>query len=366
MSMFSLFGKIIPPPSYILLPSVGIDISDTSLKYVQFQPDKFSGTQLKLLHWGDIDIEASVLNQGVIDDQNKLSEVIREVKNRTGIESVRVSLPEERAYLFETEIKKGTSFKEVRGLLEFLLEENVPVSPRDAFFDYDIIKDDSNKSAMRVSVTVYTRETIMSYYDACIAGGVTPLSFEVEAQAIARATIPSGDKGTYIIVDFGRTRSGIGIVNNGILMYTSTIDIGGDELSAVLRNQLGDLEESELTKIKNTQGLTQSLNSSDVYEALLPVMSTIADEIKARISYWNTHNISRADNQIQSVILCGGSINMKGLPEYFSEILEVQSTRANVWRNVFSDPDTIPDIHKKYSYGYATAIGLAITPFSNI
>ncbi|MFT7507786.1 MAG: type IV pilus assembly protein PilM [Acidimicrobiales bacterium] len=362
MSVLGTLSKIIPPPAHMRLPSAGVDISDTSLKYVQFQPDKRIGTQLQLQYWGDIDIADGVLNRGTVTDVKKLSEAIAEVKERTGAETARVSLPEERAYLFETEIKRDTPLKEIRGLLEFHLEENVPLSPRDAFFDYDILAGDS-KNMMRVSVTAYARETIMSYYEACIGAGVTPLQFEVEAQAIARATIPVGDKGTHIIVDFGKTRTGIGIVYNGVLMYTSTIDIGGDSLSTALRSQLGGKEESELTRIKNTQGLVRGVEGTDVYDALLPTMSAIIDEVRTRLQYWNMRDLARDDRQIQSVILCGGSVNMKGLPEYFSEMLKVDAKRAQVWQNVGSIQDTVPEIGRRYSYGYATAVGLALTPF---
>ena len=364
MSVFGLLGKIIPPPTYIQLPSAGVDISDTSLKYIQFQPDKRSGTQLELSYWGDIDIPEGALERGTVHDVKKLSAAIAEVKERINIDAVRVSLPEERAYLFETEIKRGTPFKEIRGLLEFRLEENVPLSPRDAFFDYDIIVSDTASDFIRVSVTAYAKETIMSYYDACNAAGVTPISFEVEAQAIARATIPRGDKGTHMIVDFGKTRTGIGIVHQGILMYTSTVDIGGAELSTALRRQLGETQESELTHIKNTQGLVRGVENTDVYDALLPTMSAIIDEVRTRAQYWNTRDVSREDRQIQSVILCGGSVNLRGLPEYFTEMLGISADRANVWQNAFPVFDQVPEIGNRYSYGYATAIGLALTPFA--
>jgi len=364
MSVLSTLGKIIPPPEYLRLPSVGVDISDTSLKYVQFQPDTKSGMNLELSYWGDIDIADGVLNRGTVSDVKQLSEAIREVRERTGLETLRVSLPEERAYLFETEIKKGTPFKEIRGLLEFRLEENVPLSPRDAFFDYDILDDEASSDVLRVSVTAYAQETIMNYYEACVSAGMTPLSFEVEAQAIARATIPAGDQGTHLIVDFGKTRTGIGIVSHGILMYTSTIDIGGGDLSTALRRQLGEVEESALTKIKNTQGLIRGIEGADVYEALLPTMSAILDEVRTRVQYWNMRETSREDRQVQSVILCGGSVNMKGLPEYFSEMLGVSSVRANVWQNAFPISKTVPEIGRRYSYGYSTAVGLALTPFA--
>ncbi|MFT5037244.1 MAG: type IV pilus assembly protein PilM [Candidatus Azotimanducaceae bacterium] len=361
MSVLTILGNIIPPPNYLTMPSVGVDISDTSLKYIQFRKDHHSGTKLQLQSWGDIDIPDGVLKRGDIKDTKKLAESLKEVKKLTGASNVRVSLPEERAYLFETEIKQGTPFKEIRGLLEFKLEENVPLSPRDAFFDYDIVEDDLNAGVHRVLVTAYSRDTVMGYYEACREAQVTPLAFEVEAQAIARASLPKGDMGTYMIVDFGKTRTGIGIVHRGALMYTSTVDIGGTELSTALRRQLGDREESEYTKIKNTEGLVPGVSDSSSYDALITTMSAIKDEIATRIQYWNTRDVEREERQIEGIILCGGSVNLKGLPGYFTQSLGVESKRAEVWINAFNVKEVIPPIGRRYSYGYATAIGLALT-----
>lgn len=360
MKVLQTLGKIIPPPVYMQLPSIGVDVSDTSLKYIQFQNDNKSGTQLKLSAWGDIEIPEGALGRGIVNDGSKLAEAFREMKQRTGVEHVRVSLPEERAYLFETQVEHGTSAKDIRGLLEFRLEENVPLSPRDAFFDYDIIGDTRAGDMVRVTVTAYAKDTVMSYYDACKAAGVVPISFEIEAQAIARATIPNGDTGTHMIVDFGKTRTGVGIVHQGVLMYTSTIDVGGGELSKAMRVKLGDVPESELTTIKNTQGLIERNGDSDVRDILVKSMSSIVDELAIRIAYWNTKDVAHFNRQIQSVILCGGSVNMKGLPSYFTQMLNVDSTRANVWQNAFSLEVAIPEISRRYSFGYATAIGLAL------
>lgn len=363
MKVLQTIGKIIPPPSYIQLPSVGVDVSDTSLKYIQFRQNNRTGTELEILYWGDIDIPEGALERGVVHDGSKLTEVLREVKERTGMETVRVSLPEERAYLFETEIKRGMSLREIRNQLEFRLEENVPLSPRDAFFDYDIIETSEHSDMLRVSVTAYAKDTVMSYYDACRAAGVVPVSFEIEAQAIARAAIAHGDAGTHMIVDFGKTRTGVGIVHKGVLMYTSTIDIGGAVLSRALRAKLGDLPEAELTEIKNTQGLVRGVGDSTVHDVLVTAMASIVDEINTRIEYWNTKDIAHENRQIQSVILCGGSVNMKGLPSYFTEMLAVDVKRANVWQNAFSIEHKVPPIGLRYSFGYATAIGLALAAF---
>ncbi len=360
MSLLVTLGSILPPPAFLEMRSLGVDISDTSLKYIEVTPKGHHSETFSIRSWGDIDIDDGALSRGVVQEPIKLVAALKEVKARTGINMVRVSLPEERAYLFETNVKRNTAPADIRGLLEFRLEENVPLSPRDAYFDYEIIPDASSASEYRVLVTVYARETIESYYEACLAAGLLPLSFEVEAQAIARATITEHDPGTYMIVDFGKTRTGVGIVHQGVLMYTSTIEIGGGDLSRALRAHLGDVPESELTERKNTEGLITNPKEPEVTKAMIETFNSILSELKMRIEYWNTRSVNDDIRHIEAIILCGGSANMKGIQRYVTDHLGITAYRANVWENVLSLNDDVPPIEQRFAYGYATAIGLAL------
>ncbi len=342
------------------LPSVGLDISDTSLKYISFKPS-LRPKAVKILDlWGDITIPDNVLQRGEIIDSKILTDVLREFKSKTGAEFIRVSLPEERAYIFETEIKRNVPVKEVQSLLEFRLEENVPISAREAIFDYEILSQNEKSQIVRVVVAAYQRETILKYYEVCQMADLKPLSFEVEAQAMSRAVISATEKDTTMLIDFGKTRTGVGILSEGSLLYTSTIDIGGGQLSQSLRKVLGDLAESELTKIKNASGLIREVDNTDVYGALISTISVIKDEIASRMQYWHTKGNNRDKRRIKKIILCGGSVNLKGLPEYLTESLNVPCERADVWANAFRTDLVIPPIDKRHSYGYATAIGLAL------
>ncbi len=344
------------------MPCVGVDISDTSLKYISFHPAVRGSKERKIKQWGDIAIPSGVVERGQVNEPNQLVAVLKEFKEETGAEFVRLSLPEERAYLFETEIKRSTPLKEVRGLLEFRLEENVPIPSKEVYFDHVILPTDlSDKRSAQVVVAAYAKETIQQYYDACIAADLRPVSFEIEAQAMIRAVVPQDLGGAVMLVDFGKTRTGFGISYKGVLLYTSTIDVGGDLLSQSLRKVLGEeVAENELTMIKNTQGLIRGINTPAVYEALLSTVSVIKDEIATRMQYWHLRNGNSEERRINSIMLCGGSANLKGLPAYLTETVGVPVVRGNVWENTFSLDDTIPPIDRLHSFGYATAIGLAL------
>lgn len=357
MHTLSRLANIFPPPRFMTLPSVGIDISESSLKYMQFHRH---GSVRTLAHWGDIFIPPGVIARGSIVNPAGLVELLAQVRAICGTPYVRVSLPEERAYLFETTVTRGTPEKDIQNLLEFRMEENVPLSPKDAFFDYDIIADDTNDQLLRIGVAVYAKETVLDYYAACTGAALMPLSFEVEADAIARASVPTDESGVFMILDLGKIRTGLGIVHKHALLYTSTIDIGGQQFSDALSRHLGDQEESALTKLKNERGLLRTEDRGDVYEILLPIVATLRDEVATRISYWNIRSAESGERSIEKVILCGGSVNMAGLPEYLTEALGIETERVDVWRNVVVSSDAVPPIARRYSYGYATAVGLAL------
>ena len=358
--MLSGLFRIVPPPTYLTMPCVGVDISDTSLKYLSFKPTIFENETREIEQWGEIPIPSGVITRGEVSDPKQLVAVLREFKEKTKAEFVRLSLPEEKAYLFETTIKCNTPHKEVRGLLEFKLEENVPIPAREVFFDYSIMPAEKEAESVDVSVVAYPRQTIQSYYEACIEANLSPVSFEIEAQAMARAVIPKNLSGAAMLVDFGKTRTGIGIVYKGALLYTSTVDIGGEQLSQVLRKALGDKPEAELTVIKNTIGLVRGAASSEVRDTLISTLSVVKDEIATRMQYWHLRSGDDEARRITALVLCGGSANLKGLPEYLSETLNIPAVRGNVWENAFSLSETIPPIGRRYSFGYASAIGLAL------
>lgn len=348
-------------PSFLTLPCVGLDISDTSLKYIEVGGGQVSNQQ-PLKQWGDINIPAGVLQRGDILDPKQLTNILKECKELTQSHFVRVSLPEEKAYIFETEIRRNTPAKDIRSLLEFRLAENVPLQARDVYFDYAMLPSEHEQDrTIKIVVTAYAREIIQTYFDVCVAAKLQPLSFEVEAQAMARSTIATNTTGAVMLVDFGKTRTGVGIIYNDTLMYTSTIDVGGDQLSMALRKQLGeDVAEKELTRLKNTEGLVHGATSSLVHDAVLSTMSVIRDELATHMQYWHMRSNNAPERRLSQIIMCGGSANLKGLPAYFTQSLGVPVIRGNVWEHLYSFEDIIPPIDKRHSLGYATAVGLAL------
>lgn len=359
MSARSKLLQFFPPPRFLSMPAVGIDISDYSVKFLEFVP---SGSGLKLGRFGEEKIPPGVVASGRIKDHAALVEILSNLRKKYSLQFVRASLPEELGYLFDAEAPIA-SRQEVHTALEFAVEENVPIPPSEAVFDFDYIREAKGvkKNTQPVVVSVFPRAEVESYTELFTLAGFTLLSLEIEAQALARAVVPENDNRTHMIIDFGKQRSGISIVGGGVTRFAATVDVGGDSINEALKKAFPDSSDEDIDKMKNEQGLNGFQDNDDIRKALLDVVYELVVAINKYSTFWKTHTEGGGKSQaLAEVHLCGGNANLAGFPEYIASSTGVPANRAEVWSNAFSLDKEIPKIHFKHSLGYAPAIGLAL------
>lgn len=356
-----LLQSLLPPPNYLLMHGVGVDVSESSLKYAYVSRSRLNGSRLELKEWGERPLEPGTISGGRVEDPEKLSAHLRVVADIVGTPFVHLALPEERAYIFEMSVPVGLSPAEVQSSIEFSLTENVPLDVRETHFDYAVTPhvEDGERDLV---VTAYARDVLEGYRAACEQADLTPLRFEVESQAMHRAVASQHSWETYLLVDLGRTRTGLGVVHQGVLAYTTTIDLGGAQLTRALSRYCGVTDESEVITLMNERGIDQSEVSEGVYEALIATLSAIKDEISQHLTYWHHRRRHQRERAINRVVLCGGTANIRGLPAYFERSFSLPVVRADIWHNLSHESDAAP-IDARHAYGYATALGLALAPF---
>lgn len=355
----SLFYSLFPTPPYLGMASVGLDISDKSVRFLGFRQEKDG---FRIDRFAEIKLDSGVVSSGKIKDEHKMKEVLSKLKREHNLEFVRASLPEEQAYLFRMNVPPVKK-SELRESILLQLEEYVPIKAADAVFDYEIINQSS--SGYEIEVSVISSAVAESYTAIFRESGLVPISFEIEAQAIARAIVKKDDPGTYMIVDFGQARTGISIVSAGTVFFTSTVEIGGIFLTEAIVKSFS-VSEAEAEKIKRGNGLIKGKDKKkgekDVFSVILNTIAVLRDEINRHYIYWHTHkeSESREIRKIEKLILCGGESNLKGLPDYLAKSMRVKVELGNVWVNVPESRDYVPEIVFNDSLTYATAIGLAL------
>lgn len=350
--------RFFPTPKIFSTPSFGLDISDESLKFVELTMQKDG---LRIKRFGEKSIPQKIIESGKIKDSKKMEEILSTLRKEEGVKSVRVSLPEEQVYLFRVTLdKKG--LKNIKESIELVLEEHIPITAEDAVFDFDLIKEDENTA--EVEVAVIQKNVIENYLSIFKNSGIEVQAFELEAQAISRAVIKKGDTDTYMIVDFGKKRTGISIVSRGIVMFASTLELGGSMLTEMIERNFGvSFEEAE--KMKQEYGLSRNTANKEIFAVLLNSVSVLRDEIVKHFLYWHTHRDEKGKNgePIKKIIFCGGDSNLIGLADYISASIKTPVETANVWINMINIERNIPEMNFRQALAFPTAIGLALGNF---
>ena len=354
------FFKFFPVPKMLSAPSFGLDISDESLKFAELVSTRRG---LRTGRYGEREIPPGVIESGKIKDEKKMEEILIKLRKETGVKSVRVSLPEEQVYLFQLRLEKK-GLKNVKEGIELALEEHIPIQAEDAIFDYDLVSEDAQ--SLELQVAAIPKNIIENYLLIFKRAKITVESFELEAQALSRAVIKTGDPETYLIVDFGKKRTGIFIISRGIVMFTSTLDVGGEMLNNMIQKNF-NISLAEAEKMKMHYGLERNVDNKEIFPILLNSVSVLRDEISKHFLYWQTHKDEENKNNmpIRKIILCGGDSNLIGLADYISVSLKTPAQMANVWLNIVDTGNYIPEMDFKQALSFSTALGLALGNFDN-
>jgi type IV pilus assembly protein PilM len=354
MSVRGALLSVFPTPPHVAMLSGGIDISQGSVKCVLLSEH---GDSVKLKAFAETALPEGVVVNGDIEQEDKLVDVLRSFRLRNGIHYASASLPEKKAYIYQTLIPRET--KNLKSGVEFDFEAHVPLPPKEAIFDFEPVR--RLESGTVVSVTAYAKRIVQEYQSVFEKAGITLRSLEVESQALARAVVGLSDRTkTVLMIDFGKHTTRIAIVQYGVVAFTATVDVGGDAMTQAVMKRM-NVPEPEAEKIKNEKGFLMSPANKDLVEALMSTVSVVKDEVVKHMSYWNNPSSDDVPRKpIERAIICGGNANLRGFPEYLEGFLNVPVSIANVWSNALSFDTYVPHMQFSDSLEYATAIGLSL------
>jgi Tfp pilus assembly PilM family ATPase len=333
--------KLFPTPKFLAMPFVGLSFSDRHVRYVEFRKKGWH-RNVELKNYSTINLPPNVIVNGEIRDPKKLTELLTELKEEFSINFVRASLPEEKGYLYSTEIPYEPG-EDIYDGVGFTLEENAPIAVTEALYDYRVIEVDSQKHLAKTVVTVFPRDFVEAYLNVLSDAGITVLSFELEAVAVARSVVNEEDPKTYMVIHRFNDKIGLYMVSKNVVFFTSTFSLGVDSISA------------------NTQKEADEAAGSNM-EYQSPDVGLVNAEIEKLAGYWASHvggGINKG--KIEGLILCGAGVNDKVFFNNLVKATKFKVEYANVWQNIFSLDDYVPSISADLSLEYSVAVGLALS-----
>ena len=97
---FDLF-RYLRIPRFLEMPAVGLDISDNAIRFVELIR---KGTSFVPRFCGEIEIAPGIVVSGSIIKKDELIKALSNISKKNGYHFVKASLPETKAYVFNTSI----------------------------------------------------------------------------------------------------------------------------------------------------------------------------------------------------------------------------------------------------------------------
>lgn len=358
----------------------GLDISDLSLRIVKLKKKR---NYLRLASFGEAKIKPGIIQEGEIKDVEKLAEILKEAMKEVKGEPLRtryavVSLPEEKSFLQVIQMPK-ISREDLKSAVIYEAENYIPLPIEEVYLDSQAVESSARPlDHFDVLLAALPQKTVDPYLSSLKLAGLQPIVFEIESLAISRALIKNEITASpFLLLDFGATKTRFIVFSGQTVRFTSSISVSSQNFTEIISRNLGlSLAEAEKLKIKYgmeervrlkiKKGISQrKKEEGEVFEALLPAMVDLIQQIKKRLDYYQTHvsheHLLSAERGVSKVLLCGGGANLKGLPELLSLELKIPVELGNPWLNVIPEgKKELPKMPLEQSLGYVTALGLAL------
>ncbi len=335
------------------MPTGAIDFSSSSIKYMEA---KLSAEGYIPFNKQKIDIDTGVIIDGAVADEEALIEYLSQLKTKRKF--VSISIPGERAFLFTVPVKHAD--ESIEDLVNFSLDENVPLDSSLTIADYELIQ---RGGKTFVSVVAYEDEVIQSYIRPLSYAGFEVVRVEPESFAIARSVAPNKE-GTFMIIDIGANRTNIIVSVGSVPVFSANVNFGMREITEKIMNAYNcSLEEAY--DIQNHVGI-QTDNKTLKRDIKIHIKEMV-QEISKHYNFWDSRRDKNGNRieRIENVFLSGGGGALLGLKEEISSKLHVYVEHANVWQHLFDLNKRVPKISRTASLQYAATAGLLVADINS-
>ncbi len=323
---------------------LGIDIGTTNIKIAQIST---KGDEHILDTYGLVTVTFQI-DENKEEVIAKTASVLRTLMQKAGTTTNKVvaSLPNSAVFTSTIEMPQMEE-KELQSAVEFEAKKYIPLPLNEMRLSWSVLEKTVDGKT-RVLLTAVPISVLNNYLKIFELAQLQPMALEIEALALVRALIDN-NKGNILIVDIGAKSTHLNITENGNLVLTRNIPVGGDTITQKIADSLR-ISMSRAEQFKKDFGLKQA---SLIPEAIKPILMTVKNEIRQLQSIY----LARA-KRFDKIIVVGGSANLPGLTEFFGD-LGVPVINGDPLGRI-SYPSEIKPVLNQYAANLAVAIGLAL------
>ena len=326
--------------------SIGLDIGAYAVKVVE------------LFHGEKNDLKIKNVGYAKIEKPSSRESIIRAIKESTrganafGKE-LNVAVSDPSVIVRFLELPRMTQ-DELRNAIPFEAEKYIPFSIDEVVIDHQQLIPQIGSNMMLVLLVAVKKDVIEERLSLLSEAGQSAGILDVASFANVNGFLAKsgeGKGGIKALIDVGARAMDISIIDENILYFTRSIQLGGNDVTKALSDALSlDFESAEELKInpKDKEPL--------IREKLEPVLRNMIDETRLSFSYYE----NQSGKNIEKVYLTGGCSKITGFYDMFKENLGINVLTWDPSRLIEADPSLDSEFVASIKDQLAVAVGLAL------
>ena len=331
----------------------GLDIGVSTVKVVSVDKNK---NNYELVSLAEARSPGGAWLSGGEEAMKQMAVVIKKLVKDVGLKQKKVvfSLPEDEV-VSRLIPMRAMKDNEIKAALRFEAETFVPYPLEDVQLDYEIVSKDETGKMLVFAVAAKT-ELVDKYLRLLKMSGLSAMAVEAQAVALVRSVQHSTEfEKSEMLVDLGDKFSDVEVFKDRKIFMTRVVSVGGESFTRAISVGLG-LDMVSAEEYKKAYGMSEGELEGKIKQAVLPVFSSLADEIRKAI-------ISHRDEwgeAIDLIVLSGGGANMPGLSEDLVRVLSAEVQIIQPFLRIDTSKVVLPIDLNRDACRFALAAGLAL------
>ncbi len=336
----------------------GLDIGADTIKAVWLDAEN---DQVSLLSCAVYPTPPRGMISESLIDHEEMAQAIKQMMNEGKItsRSVHIALADNQVFTKAIEMPL-LSEKELSSAIKWEAEQYIPASLSTMTIDHLILKEIVTDQGPKMLVLLVAAPTtlIKRYQRILEMAGLKIESVETEVLSIVRSALPVGVSPTSFILHIGTVSTAFAIVQEGVIVFTYSIPIGGLAIDRAIASDFG-FSLNQAGEYKKTYGVKDDNLSGKIGRAIGPVIASIVQEVKKALAYYKEKY--RNEFPVDQLLLSGGTAGIPGITAYFAEQLGMETTVINPFE--IQKIGHVPKEINSNGYEFGTALGLALKEY---
>ncbi len=309
-------------------PLVGLDISSTAVKLLELGKN---GDRYRVESYTVEPLPPNSVIEKNISDVEAVGEAIKRAVKRAGTRCKYAAAAVAGSAVITKVITMPANLTEDEMEQQIMLEADqyIPYPLEEVNLDFEILGPSENApEQVDVLLAASRSENVDVRIAAIELGGLKPRIIDVEAYAMENAfaliapQLPDQGMGqTIAVIDVGSTMTTLNVIHNLKTIYTREQVFGGKQLTEEIQRRYG-LSYEEAGMAKRQGGLPDNY----VPEVLEPFKEAMTQQVSRSLQFFFS---SSAYNNVDSIVLAGGSSMIDGIDEMIANKLGVPTIVSN-------------------------------------